>query len=79
MYVLHLCRIECAAMCVFTSVQTCSHLHVSSQGADPPLTSSTGQEDGNDGQQGADSQQSTASRTEHRTGLRDTNTNTVSF
>lgn len=52
------------------SVPTCSHLHVTSQGADPPLTSSTGQEDGDDGQQGADSQQSTAAWTQHRTGLR---------
>lgn len=65
-------------MCVFTSLLTCSHLHVSSQGADPSLTSSTGQEDGDDGQQGADSQQSTASRTQHRTGLRK-NTNTGQF
>lgn len=58
------------SMCVFTHVPTCSHLHVSSQGADPPLTSSTGQEDGDDGQQGADGQQSTASWAEHRTGLK---------
>lgn len=48
-------------ICVFTSPPTCSHLHVSGQGADPSLTSSTRQEDGDDGQQGADSQQSTAS------------------
>lgn len=55
--------------CVFTSVLTGSHLHVSSQGADPPLASSAGQEDGDDGQQGADGQQSTASGAEHRAGL----------
>lgn len=36
-------------LCVLTSVLTWSHLHVTSQGADPPLTSSTGQEDGDDG------------------------------
>lgn len=62
-----------------TRVPTCSHLHVSSQGADPPLASSTGQEDGDDGQQGADSQQSTASRTEHCTSLRETQTQTTFF
>lgn len=55
--------------CVSTSVLTGSHLHVSSQGADPPLASSAGQEDGDDGQQGADGQQSTASGAEHRAGL----------
>lgn len=54
-----------------TCVLTCSHLHVSRQGADPPLASSAGQEDGDDSQQGADSQQSTASRTQYSTGLRE--------
>ncbi len=67
----------CLPVRVFTSVPTCSHLHVSSQGADPPLTSSAGQEDGDDGQQGANGQQSTASWAEHRAGLRNTNTEQV--
>lgn len=60
---------HCVLAFVRTCVQTCSHLHVARQGADPPLTSSTGQEDGDDGQQGADSQQSAASGAEHRAGL----------
>lgn len=66
-------------MRVFACVRTCSHLHVPSQGADPPLTSSTGQEDGNDGQQRADSQQGAASRAEHRAGLGDKQTNSSSL
>lgn len=58
-------------------VHTCSHLHVARQGADPPLTSSAGQEDGDDGQQGADSQQSASSGAQHRTGLRETQRNGI--
>lgn len=52
-----------------TFVPTCRHLHVTSQSADPPLTSSAGQEDSDDGQQGAHSQQSTATGAQHCTGL----------
>lgn len=58
-------------LCVLVSWLTWCHLHVSRQGADPPLTSSTRQEDGDDGQQGADGQQSAASRTQHCAGLRE--------
>lgn len=43
----------------------CCCLHVASQGADSPLTGSTGQQDGDDGQQRAESQQGTATRTQH--------------
>lgn len=68
---------HCVLAFARTCVQTCSHLHVARQGADPPLTSSTGQEDGDDGQQGADSQQSAASGAEHRAGLRETQRNGV--
>lgn len=67
------CHVD-ISVCV--PVLTCSHLHVSSQGADPPLTSSTGQKDGDDGQQGADSQQSTSSWTQHGTGLQNKRTRT---
>lgn len=58
---------------------TCSHLHVSSQRADSPLTGSTGQEDGDDGQKGADGQQRTSARTQHSTCLKHTEHNTYSY
>lgn len=43
----------------------CCCLHVAGQSADLPLTGSTGQQDGDDGQQRAEGQQGTASRTQH--------------
>lgn len=43
----------------------CCCLHVAGQSADFPLTGSTGQQDGDDGQQRAEGQQGTASCTQH--------------
>ena len=64
--------------CVCACVLTCSHLDVAGQGADPPLAAPRGQEDSDDGQQGAHRQQGTAPRTQHRARLGNTHTSHTS-